>query len=126
MKKIIIIFSLIFVSLYFSLALRPISVDRNNCETIKGTVTEVKEGGAKDLVIKVSGQDRILYINRGLEKKFNLPEFREKFIGKKVTVSFADHWTPLDPFSKGSRHITELTIGKEIVYSEFKEHNAGI
>jgi len=119
MKKIILIFSLVFVTLFFSLALRPISVDRNNCKTITGTVTEVTEGGVKDLVIKLSGQDRILYINRGLEKKFNLPEFKDEFIGKEVTVSFADHWTPLDPFSKGGRHITELTIGQEVVYSEF-------
>lgn len=119
MKKIILIFSLVFVTLFIFMVLRPISVDRNNCKTITGTVTEVTEGGVKDLVIKLSGQDRILYINRGLEKKFNLPEFKDEFIGKEVTVSFADHWTPLDPFSKGGRHITELTIGQEVVYSEF-------
>lgn len=117
MKKTILIFSCVFVTLFLLLALRPISADRGNCKTISGTVCEVTEGGVKDLVIKLSGQDGIFYINRGLEKNFKLSEFAERFKGKEVTISFADQWTPLDPFNK-TKHITELTFGQEVVFSE--------
>ncbi len=102
---------------FLLLALRPITVDRGNCKTISGTVSEVTEGGVKDLVIELSGQDGIFYINRGLENKFELSEFTTRFKGKEVTISIADHWTPLDPFKK-TNHIIELTFGQEVVFSE--------
>lgn len=117
MKKIFIVFGSVFMTVLFLLALRPISVDRSNCKTISGTVCEVTEGGVKDLVIKLSGQDGIFYINRGLDKEFKLSEFTKRLKGKEVNISIADHWTPLDPFKK-SNHIIELTLGQEVVFSE--------
>ena len=117
MKKKIIILFCVFLALFLFLALRPISADRGNCKTISGTVSEVTEGGVKDIVIKLSGQDGIFYINRGLEKRFKLSEFTGRFKGREVTISFANHWTPLDPLNK-TKHITELTFGQEVVFSE--------
>ena len=117
-KKTILFFCCVFMTLLLFLALRPISADRGNCKTISGTVSKVTEGGVKDLVIILSGQDGIFYINRGLEKEFKLSEFTTRFTGKVVTISFADHWTPLDPLKK-SKHLTELTFGQEVVFSEF-------
>ena len=117
MKKIFIVFGSVFMTVFLLLVLRPISVDRSNCKIISGTVCEVTEGGVKDLVIKLSGQDGIFYINRGLEKEFKLSEITKRLKGKEVNISIADQWTPLDPFKK-TNHIIELTLGQEVVFSE--------
>ena len=118
MKKAILICSSILVTLALIVVLRPVSVTRENCKNISGIVTEVTEGGVKDVVIILAGHNEVFYINRGLENGFKLTELIEKFKGKEITISFAKHWTPLEPRNK-SYHIAELRLSEELVYSEF-------
>lgn len=119
MKKMIFISLASLVILLLIFALRPMTVTRENCKLVTGTVTDITEGGIKDAVFKLSGHESIYYINRGFEDRFTLPELIEKFKGKEVSISFVDHWTPLDP-NERSRHIAELTFNQEIIYSELK------
>lgn len=117
MKKKILIFSSFLIFTFLILAFRPISATRQNCQEIDGIVSEIYEGGVKDAVIKLVGKEAIYYINRGLEKKFTLDALKQRFEGKEVTISYSKQWTPLDPFNN-NRHICELIIGQEIVYTE--------
>ena len=47
------------------------STSEENCMQISGLVTEVSEGGSKDVVIKIDGSHTTYYINRGLENGVN-------------------------------------------------------
>ena len=92
---------------------------RSKCKQISGTVTSIYEDGTKDAVFKIAGQTSVFYINRGLEKTFNLTELLEKLKGKEVTILFADNGTPLGSIAE-CRPISELSTNEELVYSEFE------
>lgn len=103
------------------LTFSPVFVSEFTCATVSGTVTEVGEGGVKDLVIKLSNNDKLFYINRGLVTKFDLDEMKEKLSGQQVTIRFARHASLLYLFGAKSRHIAELVHNGEIIYSELAQ-----
>ena len=122
MKKTILLSIIAVVTLVIVLVLRQISTSGDNYKTISGTVTEVTEGGVKDMVITLSGHSEIYYINRGLEKDFRLNEMNEKLKGKEVAVTFSNHWNPFDK-NNLNRHIIELRLNEEIVFSELSKRS---
>lgn len=91
---------------------------KSDCKNVTGIVTAIYEDGTKDAVFKISGQKPIFYINRGLEKKFNLNDLVDKLKGKEVTILYADNWTPLGSISE-CHPINELSTKEELVYSEY-------
>ena len=93
---------------------------KSKCRHISGIVTAIYEDGTKDAVFKISGQNSVFYINRGLEKTFSLSGLLEKLKGKQVNILYADNWTPLGSITE-CRHISELSTDLEMVYSEFQE-----
>jgi hypothetical protein len=78
------------------------------------TVTKITEGGVKDIVFHDSGSD-FYYINRGLENGLNLDSLNAKVLNKTVTLHLAKLIG-----GTTSEHITQLTLGDEIIYTEFK------
>ncbi len=95
------------------------TLNKDTCKKISGIVTEVYEDGTKDAVFKLKGQKFAFYINRGLEKTFDLSNLLEKLKGKEVNILYADSWNPLGSISE-SRPISELSLQEELVYSEFQ------
>lgn len=93
---------------------------KRTCKKISGIVTSIYEDGAKDAVFKLEGHNSVFYINRGFEKTFNLGTLLEKLMGKEVNIMYPDNSTALGSISE-SRHISELHLGQELVYSEFEE-----
>lgn len=88
--------------------------DPARCSIREIKVARVYEGGVKDLVIAQSNGE-FFYINRGLEQGFNLEDMREKVLHKTVTLHLA-------PILIGtSRHITQLALADEVIYSEFNQ-----
>ncbi len=94
---------------------------KSKCKHISGIVTAIYEDGTKDAVFKISGQNSVFYINRGLEKTFSLSGLLEKLKGKEVTILYADNSTPLGSITE-CRHISELTTGEELIYSELGDN----
>jgi hypothetical protein len=83
----------------------------------RGIVSEVSEGGTKDAVIRLTGDNTSYYINRGLETRFSLTGLQKDIVGKQVIISYAKHWS-LSPAI--SQHIGQLQAGRDVIYSEFK------
>ena len=120
LKKIIIGF----VALLFIVAIfifRPVPIvteDKALVET--GVVAKIKEGGVKDVVIRLKDNNRIFYINRGLEKGLDLEDLSGRLIGNEVTVKYPKYWTPLD-WNDKIKHISKLEINGEVIFDEFRK-----
>jgi hypothetical protein len=99
---------------------RPVPiVKEDRALVVKGLVTHVYEGGEKDLVIRLKGEDTRYYINRGLESRFELNSARTKLIGQEVTIKYPKYWTPLD-WNNRVRHLSKLELGDEVLFNELK------
>ena len=120
MKYLKYLFLFIFLC-FIGLCLRPVPhVTVENAQVQKGIVSNITEGGVKDAVFHLHNTDRIFYINRGLENKFDLESLQQEMLGKAVTITFAKHWTPLDWNDKG-KHIAKLEVDGRVVYSELSD-----
>ena len=82
------------------------------CDIITTTIIKIEEGTSYDIVFRNKGSD-FYYINRGLEQGLNLDSLNAKVLNKTVTL----HLPRL--FYGTSEHIAQLTVGDEIIFSEF-------
>ena len=80
-----------------------------------GVVTSVYASAQKDLVLKVAGFKWPFCINGGLKKNFNLQALREKLLGKKVRIEYAERWNPLDPWAQ--KNIASIQVEDRLLYS---------
>lgn len=85
-----------------------------DCEIIDITVIKITEGGVKDIVFYSNDTDSY-YINRGLEEGLNLDSLNAKVLNKTVTLHLAKILGGVTSF-----HISQLALGDEIIYTEFK------
>lgn len=118
MKKIVI--SSIFVGLIVCLAVifRPVPpASPENTLKARGTVETVFETGEHDLVFKLKGDDRIYYLNQGLEEGPTLAELREDLSGRSIEIYYVKYWTPIDPLSR-MKHIAKVDMNKTTLYSK--------
>ena len=101
---------------------RPVSIlPEEECLVVTGEVEHIFEGGPYDVVFRLRNDPKRYYINRGLENGLDLQVLKNELLGKEVTLTYPDHWTPLDP-KKTTIHISKVEFGNVIVYSEFPEH----
>ena len=112
MKKII---PLLFLFFLFTSCLVKNNTPKN---TVKQniTVTEITEGGIKDIVFYYNDSD-FYYINRGLENGLNLDSLNAKVLNKTVTLHLAKLIG-----GATSEHIAQLALGDEIIYTEFTSY----
>jgi hypothetical protein len=96
------------------------SKSKSTCKRISGIVTSIYEDGTKDAVIQISGQNKVFYINRAIEKNLSISSLTQKLVGKEVDILYADNWSPLGSIGE-SKSISELSAGEEKVYSEFTD-----
>ncbi|WP_299114648.1 hypothetical protein [uncultured Winogradskyella sp.] len=85
------------------------------CIVVKVKVTRITEGGVKDIVFYDDGTE-FYYINRGLEQGLNLDSLKTKVLNKTVTLHLAKVLGGIT-----SEHISQMTLGDEIIYTEFSE-----
>ena len=70
-------------------------------------------GSSFDIVFYDNGSD-FYYINRGLERGLNLDSLNAKVLNKTVTLHLAKILGGIT-----SEHISQLTVGDEIIFTEF-------
>lgn len=100
---------------------RPVPIvteDKALIET--GVVAKILEGGINDVVIRLKGNKRVFYINRGLESGLDLDDLKERLVGNEVTVKYPKYWTPLD-WNNKIKHISKLELNEEVIFNEFKK-----
>jgi hypothetical protein len=118
MKKLLFYSMMIFMLALAVLVLRPIIPSEGDSIRVEGFVSSVFEGGVKDACFRLKGDNANYYINRGLENGLFLDSLKQRLLNQRISIFYADHWTPLDPEHR-SRHITRLEYGSEVLYSEF-------
>ena len=87
-KKIIVTIIAVLVVVVLGSELLRNSTSEENCMQISGLVTEVSEGGNKDVVIKIDGSHTAYYINRGLENGVKLKNLQNDLLNKNATLTF--------------------------------------
>lgn len=89
-----------------------------DCEIKEITVSQIYEGGVKDIVFAEANGD-FYYINRGLEQGLSLADLKQKVLNKKVTLHLAK------TMMGTSEHISQLAIESEIIFTEFSITESG-
>lgn len=100
---------------------RPVPIVSEDKAIIQeGIVSDIYEGGVKDIVFKLENNNDIFYINRGLERGLEITSLKEELIGKEVIFKYPKHWTPLD-WDNSSKHISKVETKNEVIFNEFKK-----
>ena len=109
--------AIIIIGLY--VIFRPIPVNRDNSIVFHTTVYRITEGSERNIIFKLDQGEGTYFINHGLDKGLNLDTLQKELINQKVTVlylksGFASGFSPV----ASTKHITELKMGNQVIYSE--------
>ena len=116
-----VILSSVAVIIFLLVMLKPTAVSRENSVTINATVSDVTEGGLKDIIITLDGIRGIHYINKRAEKGLQIDSLNKYLKNKKVIISYRKPsvLARLNPMTD-KRQIVELKLEQKIIYSEFQ------
>jgi hypothetical protein len=105
------------IALFFFFS--PTAVTRENSVEFKAMVYGVSEGSEKSVTFKLKNGRGVYYISHGLQKGLTLEALQKELINKEVTVLYLKPGK-LAGFSPvaDTKYITELRLGKRVVYSE--------
>ncbi len=105
------------------LILRPVPQPTpENTSCCKGLVEKVFESGTRDITIKLRGDKKTYYINRGLERGLNLDTL-QKLLNRTVEIRYIRHWTPLD-YDQSGRPVAQLTHEDLVLFSSMPSISA--
>ena len=112
LKSHLLLAALTFLGCFVMLSLRPVpAASVYNTNSVAGNVIEILENeGPGDLHIHLANDDRTFYINRGSELGLNPDKLRYHLLDRNATLTFVEHWTPLDSGSK-LVPISKLSVG---------------
>ena len=97
--------------------LRPVPIPaEKDCLVVTGIVEQITEGGVKDIIFKLKGNNNLYYINRGLDNGFTLEGISKELKGKEVTIKYPDYWSLLA--NKSVRHISKLQHNDKVIFTE--------
>lgn len=120
LKKIVI--ASIFFGLLTTLALvfRPVpNASPENTLRAFGTVEQVFEAGDDGVLLKLKDDDRMYYINQGLQREPAFRSLQSELPGQQVEIYYVKYWTPIDPLSK-LKHIAKVDLNRITLYSSIK------
>jgi len=104
--------------LFFALEYNATAIPGSECKIVTGNALSIAEGGIKDVVFSIEGNNERFYINRGLESKYSLGQLKSELLGKNVTIRYSAHESLF--FGANSvHHIRSLHVGDTMFYSEF-------
>ena len=100
------------------LVLRPVPIiSENEAITETGIVSDIYEDGDNDIVFRLENNERIFYINRGLQNGLEINTLKEKLIGNPIILKYPKYWTPLD-WNDKIKHLSKVAFKDEIVFNE--------
>ncbi|MGB0431524.1 MAG: hypothetical protein ACPGLV_13705 [Bacteroidia bacterium] len=95
------------------------SLNETQCNKVTGVMHQFQvHEGSKDIRLRIEGDNGKYYINRGLENGIDA-EIMRNLKDKEVEVWYAKHWSLLN-YKSLVRHVGQITINGEVVYTEFK------
>lgn len=103
------------------LSLIPFKVNKENSAEIIADVLAVKQGGLNDIVFSLQGSRGVYYISHITKNDLNADSLSQKLIGRTVKIYYAKphFFASLSP-TTNTIQIKELSIGEEVIFSEFK------
>lgn len=117
-KHLTIVAAAVLLVLLAVIIFRPVPTPlEKDCLSTTGVVSNIYEGGTKDVVFALKGQKQTFYINRGLELGLDLKTLKAELEGKTVTIKYPDYWSLLDP-GKSIRHISKLELNSKTIFTE--------
>jgi len=116
MKKVAFFVVLLSLPLLAFIVLAVPSPNADNTAEKVGIVTNVFEGGEKDIVFKLSGEEEHFYINRGLESGLDINTLMDQLIGREVLFVYPKRNTGM-----GIKHLYHVQAGDHEIYSEYPE-----
>ena len=98
----------------------PVKESKANSSQMKALVTNVSEGGMKDIVVSLDGKRGIYYISNTSKKSLTANNLATQLLNKEVQVSYIKPraFTLFSPMTNTIK-ITEIKVGNDIVFSEF-------
>ncbi|MFT6850067.1 MAG: hypothetical protein ACJATA_000873 [Sphingobacteriales bacterium] len=103
---------------FITFSLTPVPpINERNAIVETGKVVYVGEGGVKDVVLRLEGNKRVFYLNRGLEKTPDINYWRNNLLNTQVTFKYPKYWTPLDPKDK-TKHVCIIENETGLFYDE--------
>lgn len=119
-KKVVIASIFLALLVTLSLVFRPIpKPSEENTSRTFGTIEAVFELGESGLVLKLKGDNRLYYINQGLQGSLNPGALKVELAGKPAEISYVKHWTPIDPLFR-RKLITKVDVNSTTIYSVLK------
>lgn len=102
------------------LAFKPSKISKDNSTQLNGIVSGVDIGGQNDIVVIIEGVRGIHFIDKGVKRGINIDSLKDKIVKKQVTLYYSKPslWGKLSPMTD-TRRITELSLGSEIIFSDF-------
>lgn len=119
-KKIVV--ASIFFALIITLAIvfRPVPVASvDNTLKAFGTIEGVYKSGDDGVVFKLRGDDRLFYLEEGLQNGLSANALQETLLGQIVEIYYVKYWSPLDPLSK-LKYIAKVDVNRITLYSAIK------
>jgi hypothetical protein len=119
-KKIVV--ASLFFALIITLAIvfRPVPVASvQNTLKAFGTVEGVYKSGDDGVVFKLRGDDRLFYLEEGLQNGLSATALQETLLGQIVEIYYVKYWSPLDPLSK-LKYIAKVDVNRITLYSAIK------
>lgn len=103
------------------LSLIPVKVNKENSAEIIANVMAVKQGGLNDIVFSLQGSRGIYYISHITKNDLNADSLSRKLIGQTVKIYYAKphFFASLSP-TTNTIQIKELSLGDEVIFSEFR------
>ena len=84
-QKLVLLLTMIMFAAFVYLVFSPIPAPTpENVVPLSGVVSKIHSPCCQDLVFDLEGQDRTIYINRGLEKDIDVETLKEQMIGQEV------------------------------------------
>ena len=112
-NAIIVVSLIIFIPLLFFKSCVIQNTKPEDCIIVTATITELRAGPTFDIGFSGEKGERY-YINRGIESGLILDSLKTKVLNKTVTLHIAK--LAFGP----TRHIAQLALGDEIIYTEFE------
>lgn len=84
------------------------------CDVVTAKIVELREHPSLDIGF-TGDRGETFYINRGIESGLNLDSLNAKVLNKTVTLHLAKIMGGVT-----SRHIAQLALDEEVIYTEFK------
>ena len=125
MKKAILALTLLLFVGFFSMILPGLVIydpEMEDCSQVEGIVANVSEGPSYDITIRIRGDERVFYINRGVESGLSVKDLNDLLEGNAVLIHYWDRY-PISLISNSSVHITRLEYDGFPLYNEIVNYS---